>query len=122
MSATPPGPLAVTAAQRAGSARAGPVSLGGSVPAVERATTDSHTASVSACSGRPGLSLVPGGCRSPRAGLLGSHCAGDSPGDLVKMQVLIQEVWGLHFFLSFFFPPLFLLERERECVCERGAV
>lgn len=91
MSATPPGPLAVTAAQRAGSARAGPVSLGGSVPAVERATTDSHTASVSACSGRPGLSLVPGGCRSPRAGLLGSHCAGDSPGDLVKMQVLIQE-------------------------------
>lgn len=44
-SATPLGLLAVTAAQKAGSARAGPMSLGGSVPAVRWATTDSHTAS-----------------------------------------------------------------------------
>lgn len=91
MSATPPGPLAITAAQRVGSARAGPVSLGGSVPAVERATMDFHIANVSAHRGHPRLSLIPVGCRSSRAGLLEFHSAGHSPGDLVKMQVLTLE-------------------------------
>lgn len=45
VSATPPERLAITAARRVGNACASPASLGGSVPAVERATMDSHTAS-----------------------------------------------------------------------------
>lgn len=94
VSATLPGPLAVTATQRGGSAHACPVSLGGSAPAVKWATTDSHTASVSARSGHPKSSLVPGGCRSSRADLLEFHCAGDSPRGLVKEQILIQESWA----------------------------
>lgn len=88
VSATPPGPLAIAAAQRAGSAHAGPMSLGGSVPAVKWATTDSRTASVSACSGQP---------RSPRARFLEFHCARDSPGNLVKMQILTLRPESLHF-------------------------
>lgn len=53
MSATQLGLSTITAAQRAGSAHAGLVSLGGNVPAVKWATMDSHTASVSAHSGHP---------------------------------------------------------------------
>ena len=68
-SATPPGPPATPAAPRAGSARAGPMSSGGSVPAVRRASTGSRTANVSAYLGRPKSSLVQADEAHPGQGL-----------------------------------------------------
>ncbi|KAK2094530.1 hypothetical protein P7K49_028268 [Saguinus oedipus] len=47
VSATPLEPLALTVAPRVGSAHAGPMSSGGSAPAVQQATTDSHTVGTS---------------------------------------------------------------------------
>lgn len=36
----------------------------------------------------------PGGWSPPRAGPVQFHCAGDSPGDLVRVQILSQEAWA----------------------------
>ena len=65
----PAGATGHPAAPRAGSARAGPMSSGGSVPAVRRASTGSRTANVSAYLGRPKSSLVQADEAHPGQGL-----------------------------------------------------
>lgn len=74
VSATLLGLPAVIAVLRAGSALVGPMSLGGSAPAVQQATTDSHTASVSDTVRLLRPSLVPRGWCSCIAGLLRYYC------------------------------------------------
>ena len=68
-SATPLGPSATPAALRAGSARAGPTSSGGSVPAVRRASMGSRTASVSAHTGPTRSCLIQADETHPGQGL-----------------------------------------------------